>query len=164
MVIGGETSAERMDESSPTPAFPEPEQNSVLTPHSHTTSHQNTVSVTPVEVPDEGVQEDVLAVVSQVEMSANQCLQIGTPYYPVDPLESFLNEVIKDQSEFCEPDGLLSGLSDSEDNIEVADLSQSSSDHSEVSPQRIVSFQMRLRKVNIQKYFPDLPAFKRQDL
>ena len=124
LVIGGETSAERTDESSPTTAFPEPELNSVLTPRSHTTSIKNTVSVTPVEVPDEEVQEDALAVASQVEESANQCSQRSTPHHPVDPLESLLNEVIKDQSEFCEPDGFLSGLSDSDDNIEVADLSQ----------------------------------------
>ena len=104
---------------------------------SHTTSDQNTVSVTLAEVPDEEVQEDALAVASQVEESANQCSQISTPHHPVDPLESLLNEVIKDQSEFCEPDGFLSGLSDSEDNIEVADLSQSSSDHSEVSPSAV---------------------------
>ena len=53
-------------------------------------------------------------------------------------------------------------MSDSEDNIEVADLSQSSSDHFEVSPQRIANFlneTFRQRKVIIQKHFPDLPAF-----
>ena len=78
-------------------------------------------------------------------------------------LDVSVDELVKAQGDIYEPSGRLSGLSASDDDdMEVTDLSQSSSDHLQISPQVIVSFlheTFRQWNVIIHKHFPELLSF-----
>ena len=116
-------------------------------------------------MPDVVVQDGGLEAPSHVDESVKQGPQSTTVYHSVPHLEVSVNELVKVQGDTYEPSGRLSGLSASDDDdMEVTDLSQSSSDHLQISPQVIVSFlneTFRQRNVIIHQHFPDLLSFTR---
>jgi len=141
--------------------FPETDRNSVAAPCDvpAPTNDQHPVCEAPVEVPDVVVQDGGLETPCHVDESVKQGSQSTTVHHSVPLLDVFA----KVQGDIYEPSGRLSGLSASDDDdMEVTDLSQSSSDHLQISPQVIVSFlneTFRQRNVIIHQHFPDLLSF-----